>query len=63
MKTIELQFGKTSSPLSYGKLTYIRSFDNFSCEHSNSQISKRLSSDEADEIIELLKDGETVELI
>lgn len=63
MTIIDLQFGKTSSPLSYGKLTYIRSFDNFSCEHSNSQISKRLSSDYAEYIIDLLEDGETVELI
>jgi len=57
-----LQFKKVDADrmTTYEQVVYMRSFDTFTCNESNTQISKRLDKDVASEIIDLLKNGDTV---
>ena len=59
---IILERSKATYPCTYKQVQYMRNFDSFSTSHNNTQLMKRLSSEQASEIIGLLKDGETIEL-
>ena len=65
--TIEkkLQFKKVEKEqmTTYEQIKEMRRFDLFVCDESNTQIMKRLDTDEADDIIDLLKKGNQVNLI
>lgn len=64
--TIEkkLQFKKVDENrmTTFEQIKEMRRFDLFVCNESNSQIMKRLDTDEADDIIELLKKGNQINL-
>ncbi len=60
MTTYNVSNQKTSNPVTYKQVTWLRSFDNVSCNVNNSQLMKRLSQDEFQEIIEIAKEGEQI---
>ena len=60
--TIELPFQKVSNPVDYSQIEKLRSFDNFICSESNSQLMKRLDAQDAEDAIEALQSGNTVEI-
>jgi len=62
MKTYELQWSKTSTPINYTELQALRSFDNFSDSFSGSQIMKRLDVVTFEEILNDLENGINVNL-
>ncbi len=56
----KLPFNKVSEPVDYNNVVKLRSFENFHCKVSNSQLMKRLWNHLATDFIEELESGNTV---
>jgi len=62
MRTHKLSSGEVSDPASYDQVSRLMSYDHVTCDVSRSQLMKRLSVDDADELMKLARWGVDVEI-
>ena len=62
MKIFELPFQQVRNPVTFKEVEDLRSYNEFKCKASNSQLMKRLDKDAALEILKHLKNEEKVVL-
>jgi hypothetical protein len=60
---IKLQFQNAKNPATEKQIEYIYKFDNFSTKLSKTQVKKRLDIEAASDLIDKLKDGDTIKLV
>lgn len=61
--TYNLPFNKVTMPANHAQVELLRSFDNFICSASGSQLMKRLDATDVPDLVDALKKGERVEVI
>lgn len=62
MKTINLPFQKVENPISYDQVQQLSDFDNLKSMPSTSQMTKRMSEEQFEEVLALLESNEEVEI-
>jgi len=62
MKTINLPFQKVANPINYEKVQQLTAYDNLKSLPSTSQMTKRMSEDQFEEVLSLLESNEDVEI-
>ena len=62
MTTINLPFQKVKNPINYDQVQELAAFDNLKAMPSASQMTKRMSEEQFEEVLSLLESSEEVEI-